>query len=127
MTTAQLFWIAFGVTLASLVTTLITGFTHRRRAHFWAAPTTVVLLAITIVLAERLVRDHDFPAAQMRIHLVFAKSAAALVIPVVVTGLALVRRPGWRRAHLVCVALFVLTTVAATVTGIWVFSLSTPK
>lgn len=127
MTTTQMFWTAFGATLVGLAATLFTGFTRRRRAHLWAAPTTIVLLAVAIVFAERLLRDHEFPAAPMRVHLLFAKSAAALVVPVVITGLGLLRRPGWRRAHLLCVALFVAATLTATGTGIWAFSLSTLK
>jgi hypothetical protein len=63
----------------------------------------------------------------MRIHLWFAKSGAALVVPVVVTGLLNVRRPGFRKIHAISVGLFFLVALIATGTGIWVFTLATPR
>ncbi|MCC6672360.1 MAG: hypothetical protein IT458_14955 [Planctomycetes bacterium] len=127
MTVTTGFWIALAATLVCVAATLRTGFLGRRRAHFVLAPASVALLALTIVLAERMGRARLFPPAEMRIHLAFAKSAALLVLPAAVTGLMLVRRPGWRRAHVACVALFLLVTAVALGTGAWVYSLSTPR
>lgn len=121
------FWISFATTLALAGATVLTGATRRRRAHFWLAPLTVVMLTITILLTERLVRAVEFPPDEMRIHLFFAKTAALLVLPVAVTGLLLARRPRLRKLHRFAVVAFLLFTVTATGTGIWVFSLSTPR
>lgn len=126
-----LFWVFFALTLAGLGTALWMGLRRRRRAHLRFAPVALVLLGVTIFFAERMGRARVFPAEQMRIHLWFAKSAALLVLPVLASGIVLARRPGpaprARRAHRVCVALFLLAAVVATGTGIWVFSLSRPQ
>lgn len=121
------FWASFVTTLALAAGTVWTGARRRRRAHFVLAPATLLALAVTILLTERLVRALDFPAAEMRIHLLLAKSAVALVLPVVATGLLLVKRPRLRRVHRLTVAVFLLAVVVATATGIWVVSLSTPR
>jgi hypothetical protein len=88
-----------------------------------------VLLGVAIVMAEQLGRARSFPQSEMRVHLVFAKTAAVLVLPVVITGVLLARARGsrvrtWRRAHRVCVIVFLAAALAATGTGVWVFSLS---
>jgi len=121
------FWCSFVTTLALLAGALWTGWRARRRAHLWLAPLAIVALAVTVVLTERLLRAAEFPQQAMRIHLAFAKTAAVLVVPVILSGLWLLRRPRARRLHLVCVGLFLALAVAATGTGIWVFSLSTPR
>jgi Na+/H+-dicarboxylate symporter len=127
-----MFWIAFGAALAALGAALLTGRARRRRLHLWVAPAALVLLGVAIVMAEQLGRARAFPPAQMRVHLVFAKAAACLVLPVVVSGVLLARARGgkerrWRRAHGICVAVFLVAALAATGTGVWVFSLSTPR
>ena len=121
------FWISFAITLLLVGGTVFTGLSHRRRVHVGFALCTVASLIGTIVLAERLGAARNFPAAEMRVHLWFAKSAALAVVPVVLTGVALWR---WRRArwaHRAAVALFLLLTVIATATGTWAYGLSTPK
>lgn len=121
------FWISFATTLLLVAITLATGWRARRRAHLVFALISVALLTVTILLAERLGALRDFPKDAMRIHLWFAKSAALAVLPVALTGAVLWRRANWRRVHFTAVALFLLLTVSATGTGIWVYSLSTPK
>lgn len=122
-----LFWCMFVVTLAALGAALWSGLTARRRWHLWLGPLGLLSLAVTILLAERLARQRDFPPDVLRIHLFFAQAGALLALPVVVTGLALARNPRWRRWHRSAVIVFALVAVAATGTGIWMFSLSTPK
>lgn len=130
-TEVVLFWAFFSATLAGLGATVWMGMRRRRRAHLLFAPMALALLAVTIFFAEQMARTRVFPADRMRIHLWFAKSAALLVLPVVVSGIVLARCPGpaprARRAHRVCVGLFLVGAVAATGTGIWVFSLSRPQ
>jgi hypothetical protein len=121
------FWISFATTLLLVLLTLLTGWRGQRRAHLVFALLAVALLTLTILLTERLAALREFPKAQMRIHLWFAQSAAAAVVPVAVTGAVLWRKAGWRRIHLAAVCLFLVLTLTATGTGIWVYSLSTPR
>ena len=122
-----LFWIFFSLTLIGLAVTLITGLLAQRRLHLVLGPTCVVLLVVTIVMAERMTANRSFPPHEMAIHLWFAKTAAALMLPVIVTGLVLWRTARWRRLHFWCVVAFLVMAVTASGTGVWVFSLSTPK
>lgn len=115
-----------GLTVAAIVVTLILGLKKRRRAHLVSAITTTVLLAVTVVFALLLGRVRDFPPDQMAIHKIFSHSATYTFLAVVLTGVMLWNAPGWRWVHRTCIALFLLATLAATCTGLWVYSLSTP-
>lgn len=121
------FWISFSVTLVLLIATIASGLRRRRVAHLVFALLAVGLLTLTIVLAERVGAARTFPPGPMRIHLWFAQSAACMVLPVVVTGVVLWRRPGFRWAHRVAVLVFLLLTVSASATGTWVFGMSEAK
>ena len=121
-----LFWTFFPLTALALVLALLSGLHRRRRRHLWLGPVSLVLLAVTILLAERMASLRQFPPDEMRVHLWFAKTGAFLAIPVVITGAVLFFRPRWRRAHFVTVILFLCAVVVATGTGLWVFSLSHP-
>ncbi|HLU40326.1 MAG TPA: hypothetical protein VK081_13155 [Planctomycetota bacterium] len=121
------FWLCLAATLVLVGLTLATGRRRRRRAHVALALAAVALLAVTVVFAERMAGARDFPRGPMRIHLVFAKSAAFMVLPVAVTGILLWRSPRTRWAHRAAVIAFLTLTVIAIGTGTWVFSLSTPK
>ena len=122
-----LFWIFFPLTLAALVATVITGVRHRRRPHLILAPASVVLLAITIVFAERMGAERTFPPEEMAIHLWFAKAATLLVLLVAGSGVCYLRTPRARWPHRIAVGLFLVAAVIASATGVWVFGLSTPK
>jgi hypothetical protein len=63
----------------------------------------------------------------MATHTIFARAAGLLVLPVALTGIMLWRRPSWRIVHRVCVYVLLVALVIAIGTGIWAFSLSTPK
>lgn len=121
------FFTCLGLTLASMVLTMAAGRRARRRQHLRRAIVTVVLLVVSVALALWLGRVRDFPPEQMAIHKWFARTAGVLVLPVAVTGILLWHRPGWRTAHKACVYLLVLISVVAVGTGIWVFTLSTPR
>lgn len=121
------FWGTFVVTLLLLLGAVWTGVKRRRRRHFVVAPLALAGLAITVVLTEELMRGYQFPEREMGIHLPFAWGAAVLVLPVVLTGLLTVRRPRWRRVHLACVGLFFVVALAAIATGVWMFSVATPR
>ena len=121
------FFAALVLTLVGILFTVLAGRRADRPAHVKWALSTVSLLVLTIVLALVLGRYRDFPEEQMGIHKIFARTGGLMVLPVAFTGLMLWRRPGWRTAHKVCVYLFILVAVIAAGTGVWVFSLSTPK
>lgn len=121
------FWLAFFATLAALVVALISGLWRIRRLHLFTGPATIVLLVLTVLLTEELVAHFVFPADEMRIHLTLAISAGCLAILVALTGTLLVWRPRLRRLHRYCTFGFVVMALLATGTGLWVFSLATPK
>lgn len=121
------FWISFVATVLLLVLALVTGFGHRRRAHLWVGPLTMVSLAITIVLTEQLMRQYDFPRGDLDFHLYFAKAGGILALPVIVTGLWLWRRPKARLWHRAAVIVWLISVLTATATGLWVFTLGTLK
>lgn len=124
-----LFWISFCVTFLLLLASLWAGITKRRKLHLLVAPASFVSLTITVILTEQLVSSRVFPQAELDFHLNFAYSAAALGVPVILTGVWLARSgaPTARRVHRVCITLFMLAVVVATTTGIWSYSLSVPK
>lgn len=124
---ATAFWPVFLITLGLMATALVTGWRRFRRAHLWLGPLAMLGLLVTVLLTEQLARRYEFPEGPMAIHLLFAKSAALLAVPVIVTGVLLARRPRARRAHRIAVLLFLLATLIATGTGIWIFSLAEPR
>ncbi len=121
------FWTLFPITLALLIGALWTGCRKIRRVHLVLAPLSLVFLGVAIILAVRMGRTRIFPPDEMRTHRMIATAAALLVLPVIASGLALVRSPRWRRVHRVCVILFFFTALVATGTGVWVFTMSTPR
>ncbi len=127
MVTVTTFWISFSITLTLLGATVCTGFLRRRKLHLALALATVAFLTVTVLLTEALLRAVDFPKREMGIHLVFAKTAALLVLPVAGTGILTWKRAKWRRVHLGCVVAFLLVAVAAAGTGLWAYSLATPR
>lgn len=120
------FWLAFATTVVLLVVSLVSGLLGRRRVHLVTGPLTMVMLGVAVLLTEQLMRGYRFPVEEMKIHLMIAKTAAALGLVVVATGVWLWRRPTARRWHKLAVWLFVVLTLVATGTGIWVFGLSEP-
>lgn len=121
------FWLAFSTTVGLLVVSLVSGLLGRRRVHLVTGPLTIVMLGIAVLMTEQLMRGYRFPPEEMRVHLMIAKTAAALALVVVGTGLWLWRRPAARVWHRWTVWLFVVLTLTATGTGIWVFCLSELK
>jgi uncharacterized membrane protein len=121
------FWLSFVLTVATMGGALASGLARNRRHHLWLGPVAIVCLAVAIYFAEQLGAARVFPPDEMRIHLWFAKAGGLLALPVVVTGLLLLRMPRLRRLHRYCVYLFVVAVLAATGTGIWVYTLSTPR
>lgn len=121
------FWVAFAATVLALAAALATGLLRKRRWHLVAGPSTIVLLTVAVVLTEELVQHFVFPQPQMRVHLSLAITAGGLAVLVAGSGALLVKLPRLRRLHRYLVFTFVVLTLCATATGIWVFSIATPK
>ena len=121
------FFVALGLTVLGVLLTVQSGRRGDRRVHLIRALSTVALLVVTIMLALWLGRQREFPDDAMATHTIFARTAGLLVLPVALTGIMLWRRPSWRIAHRVCVYLLAVVLVIAIGTGIWMFSLSTPR
>lgn len=121
------FLISASLAIVGLGVTYRAGRQRRRRLHVGMAIVSVAALAVAIVFTELMAREREFPRDAMRVHLVFANAAAVAVLPVVVTGVLLLRRPRVRRWHLRAVWLFLLLAVAATVTGVYAFAGSVPR
>lgn len=115
------FWLAFGATVVLLVITLATGWRRQRRMHLVAGPLTVVALAVAVVMTERLMQNYTFPEAAKVIHLPCAKAGGLLVLPVAITGVWLMVSERARRWHTASVWVWLLSVVAATGTGVWMF------
>jgi hypothetical protein len=127
VTTLAVFWTLFGATVLAMAAALASGWTRRRRLHLVAAPCALLLLAAAIVAAEALGAERVLPQGPLRIHLVFAKAGALLGLPVLATGIWLLRNPRARAWHLTAVLVFLAGVLAATATGIWMFAQSTPR
>lgn len=127
MPPALAFWISLAITVAFMVTTLVTGLRRRRRLHLWLGPLTMVSLTITIVLTEQLMARYTFPEHVRAIHLPCAKAGGLLGLPVVLTGLAYWRWPAARFWHQFAVYLWLTAVVVATGTGLWMFCTGTLK
>jgi len=121
------FWCAFVATVLMLVAALLTGFTRRRRLHLWLGPLTMVLLAITIVLTEELLRAYTFPEDVKQTHLIFAKAGGLLALPVIATGLWLWKDERARLWHRAAVLLWLAVVLTATGTGLWMFGQGSPR
>lgn len=124
---ASWFLANLAATVLLLAVTLVTGKTGRRRAHFIAAPVTVVVLALAIWQAELYGQGYDFDSTRLTIHLCFAGLSLASLPGTVWSGLRLVSRPQVRRVHQRWVAVFVLCTVLSVLTAGWMFLSATPK
>lgn len=116
------FWIAFVATLVCIVGALISGFRKGRRLHLVLGPAAMVALTFAIVFTEQLVRQYEFPPDNLAFHLLFAKTAAFLALPVIGSGIWLWRNPRVRRWHLATVVIWLVATLVATGTGFWMFS-----
>ena len=121
-----MFFVFLGLTVVGIAGTLFYGLKKRRRIHLISALSTVVLLAVTVVFAYMLGEVRDFPPEEMAFHKIFSHSSTYSLLAVALTGVKLWRSPSWRWAHRVCIAVFLLSALTATCTGLWVFWLSTP-
>jgi hypothetical protein len=119
------FLICLGLTVLAIVATVVAGRQAERHRHLRRALTTIVLLGLTVVFAVLMARhERTFPDDVMRIHRVFSISVSCILPLVAISGIMLWTRPEWRRVHRVCVAAFLLAALGASLTGVWMLSLS---
>lgn len=115
------------VLVAAVVATLVTGKRGRRKPHFVAASLAIVVLVAAIVQAEAIGNHYVFGEPLFSIHMFFAYAASCSVLPVVGTGIYLARRHRGRRLHVVAIVVFLALVVAATGTGVLMFTDSNPR
>ena len=121
------FWTAFVTTVLLLVAALVTGYLRKRKVHLFLGPATVASLAVAVYFTEQLLRKYTFPADELAFHLIFAKAGGLLALPVVVTGIWLWRSERARVWHRAAVVLWLVSVLAATGTGLWMFGLGELK
>lgn len=121
------FWVALSATVVLIALALVSGLQRKRRAHLLAGPASMASLLVAILLTEKVARLYTFDPEAQRIHLVCAKIGGLLALPVVVTGIWLWRRASARPYHKLAVWAFVVATLVATATGIWMFADAVPK
>lgn len=121
------FWVSFLLTLIALAGALYSGWSGQRRWHLVLGPLTLALLSVAVVFAVLMGQVRHFPQDIMRIHRPIAVTAGLFGVLVAVTGVVLWRTGRARRAHFVLVLLFSVAAVAASGTGIWAFTQSSPR
>ncbi len=123
------FWLVLGGTVALMGVDLATGLTGRRVAHLIAVGFTVVGLVLAIVLAVRLGHDVVFDPLAQGIHRTLARSVVVLLVPIAVSGAAILARNGAkaRRFHRRVAFLTAAVAVVALGTGLWMKSTGRPK
>jgi hypothetical protein len=127
MTAVTAFWVVFVATLVLLVVSMASGLSGRRRLHLWTGPLTIVGLVVAVVLTERLAASYTFQEDVKRIHLIVAKVGGFSALPVILTGIWLWRSESGRLWHKLAVWWFVLAALAATGTGLWMYSGAVPR
>ena len=128
MTAYQGFWLVFSLTLALLATDLLTGLTGRRGAHLTSVALTVVGLAGSVFLAIRSGHELRFEPRIHAIHRTLATGVVVLLIPMLATGIAILRgRVRARPVHRRFAYLLLTVAVAATVTGILMVRTGVPR
>ena len=121
------FLIALAVTVVLLAGTLWSGFRGQRRAHVPFAVATILALLVAIYFAETVGTYWNFPDWPLWIHLRFAWAGTILILPVAVSGILALRRPGSAPGHKKLVFVFLGVVLCAIATGTWIFLVGSPK
>jgi len=109
-----------------LVATVLAGRAGRRPLHFLLVGLTLPTLVAAIVQAEFFGRDFHFEPLRLRIHLVCAALALLSLPAVAWSGRRLIRLPEARHQHRRFVGIFLVLTLAAVGTALWMFLTATP-
>lgn len=121
------FVIALVVTVLLLGCTIWTGLRAKRRAHYPFAVATVLALAYAIVQARIYGESFDIPQLRLKIHLSLAFTSLGLLPCAVTTGVLLIRKAAVRRWHRLFTWSFVVVTVMAMATALWMLAGATPQ
>ena len=121
------FVIALVVTVLLLALDVWSGKTARRRPHVVLACVTLVALAVAIYFAERVGSYWTFPKGPLNVHLGLAYAATILALCVALSGVLHLYGKAPRKVHAAIAWLFVAGVIAATATGVWIFTVGEPK
>lgn len=94
-----LFLINLALTVALVCLSLWTGKRGVRPTHYVTVVLTVICLVFAIIQAELYGRNYTFVAWKLNVHLMFATSCLASLLPLVASGLKLRNHPGTRKNH----------------------------
>jgi hypothetical protein len=123
-----LWFIAFlGLTVLLLGLDIVTGKRRRRRLHLACVACTWPVLVTTIVLAETVGKFWRFPFTPLTVHLCFAYAASGAAFLASLAGFLHLKGRIARGVHARLAWLFVGLALAATLTGIWIFTVGTRR
>jgi hypothetical protein len=128
MTNAQLVGGLFGslgATVVALGAALLFAHKHDVKKHIIGVCVFVALLLVTIVFAELVGKRYTFASTPKTIHLALAFSATVALLAPLFTGVQHWRGQLSRGAHVVAARVFLVLTVAAIGTGLWMLSTAT--
>ena len=113
------FLLSLAVTLVILGGVVYTGKRAMRPRHLVLVARTVASLVVTIVFAERLGEHYDLESAGRLypFHLAVAKTAVALYLLPIASGIATIRNARYRKLHGRLAYLSILFTVGTAISG----------
>jgi hypothetical protein len=114
------------LTVLFLVATVLSGIRGKRRAHYVLVVVTIVMLLTAIAQAELFGRGYTFDPLRLNVHLGFAFTALGCLPGAIWSGMSLRTNPVRRQAHRFLVWSFVILTVLAVLTALWMLLSAVP-
>lgn len=129
MNVGATFLVFLVVTLALLALAVVTGRRAFRRRHLTCVVLAFASLGATIYFAEKLGHGYDLESAGdlYTFHLTIAKTTVAIYLLPLVTGIATLRRPRWRKLHGKVAWIVILATLVTAVSGAAMVLSAEPK
>ena len=129
MTALVGFVLFLGLTLAGLGAVFWTGLHAQRRRHIPLVVLTISLLGVAVYYAEQLGKGYILEDAGWiyPFHLYLAIGTTAFYLVPVISGIATLRNPRWRKLHGRIAWVVLALTVLTAVTGVWMISLATKR
>ncbi|MEZ6186298.1 MAG: hypothetical protein R3F62_14985 [Planctomycetota bacterium] len=118
------FFAALGVTVLTLVATLITGFRHMIRAHIASVIAFLVVFLATVAAAELLGNHYTFKQPSKAIHLTLAFTTSFGALFPLVTGVLHWRNRDSLQRHKLAAFTWVAFVLATLGTGTWMLSVA---
>ena len=119
------FVLAFGLTLASLVVTMVTGLRwrikRRRKVHIGSVVVALGFFAWTIATAYKLGALYDLESAGWiyPVHMVLARTGTAFLLLPAISGLVVLKTGKHHMRHRVLAFVAFGTVALAAITGFW--------